>query len=263
MSTLGYFKMSLCVCVCVCVAPIRGLSVELSRLSGYEEMKCTVSNVFPAPRVTWATEPPTLEDLRPVTRMLANKQGLYTVDSRLKRLKGRPNLIYICKVTTSYGGPAWTASFREIEIKGAQGRDLTIPCHAPPYLNNPFLHWSFINGEEHSDILTYDSQSGKSVSTPPWDKHVELDGFRVPFGDGSLRLMDPQHLEHTGSYTCVFSVPHNTHTERTDVTIDGPVAPSYWWIVGLVIAVLVLALAVMLVYLKMKGKDELEEKKTA
>ena len=103
----------LCVCLCVRVAPIRGLSVELSRLSGYEEMKCTVSNVFPAPRVTWATEPPTFEDLRPVTRMLANKQGLYTADSRLKRLNGRPNLIYICKVTSSYGGPTWTASLRE------------------------------------------------------------------------------------------------------------------------------------------------------
>ncbi|KAF1373270.1 hypothetical protein PFLUV_G00258690 [Perca fluviatilis] len=245
-------------------APIRGLSVELSRLSGYEEMKCTVSNVFPAPRVTWATEPPTFEDLRPVTRMLANKQGLYTADSRLKRLNGRPNLIYICKVTSSYGGPTWTASLREREIKGAQGKDLTIPCHAPPYLNNPFLHWSFTNGEKHSQILTYGSQSGKSHSTPAWDNHVELDGFRVPFGDGSLRLMDPQHLVHTGSYTCVFSVPHNTHTERTDVTIDGPAgekrtteeSSNNGWIVGLVIAVLALALALagVLVYLKMKGR---------
>lgn len=242
-------------------APIRRLSLELSRLSGYEEMKCTVRNVFPAPRVTWATEPPTFEDLRPVTRMLADKQGLYTVDSRLKRLNGQPDLIYICRVMATYGGPGWTASLRErAEIRGIQGKDLTIPCSAPPYLNNPFLHWSFSNGEDPSHILTYDSQSGNSVSSPPWDRHVELDGFRVPFGDGSLRLMDPKHSEHTGSYTCVFSVPRNTHTERTDVTIDAPAGKhsslketSYWWIVGLVIAVLVLALAGMLVYLKVKG----------
>lgn len=72
-----------------------------------------VHNVFPAPRVTWATEPPTFEDLRPVTRILANKQKLYLVDSRLKRLNGHPDLIYICKVTSSYGGPTWTASLRE------------------------------------------------------------------------------------------------------------------------------------------------------
>ena len=112
------------------------------------------------------------------------------------------------------------------EIRGTEGRDLTIPCLAPPYLNNPFLHWSFSNGEDPSHILTYDSLTGRSVSSPPWDSHVELDGFRVPFGDGSLRLMDPKHSEHTGSYTCVFSVPHSTHTERTDVTIDSPVGEN-------------------------------------
>ncbi|XP_022623439.1 V-set domain-containing T-cell activation inhibitor 1-like [Seriola dumerili] len=241
-------------------APIRGLSLELSRLSGYEEMKCTVRNVFPAPRVTWTTEPATFEDLRPVTRMLADKHGLYTVDSRLKLLNGQSNLIYICRVTTPYGNPTWTASLREREIRGTQGTDLTIPCSSPSYLNNPSLEWSFFNGEDPSHILTYDSQSGDSIPSPPWDKHVELDGFRVPFGDGSLRLMDPKHSEHTGSYTCIFSMPHNTHTERTDLTIDGPVGekitsegPSHWWIVGLVVMGLVLALAGMLGYLKMKG----------
>ncbi|KAI3355485.1 hypothetical protein L3Q82_018321 [Scortum barcoo] len=243
-------------------APIQSLSLELSRLSGYEEMKCTIRNVFPAPRVTWVTEPPTFEDLRPVTRKTADKQGLFTVDSRLKTLNGQPDLIYICKVTMSYGSPAWTASLRERAIKGTKGKDLTIPCFAPPYLNNPFLHWSFSNGEDPSHILNYDSQSGRTKSSPPWDNHVELDGFRVPFGDGSLRLMDPKHPEHTGSYTCVFSVPHNTHTERTDVTINDPLdgrrvsggeAISHWWIIGLVIGVLLLALAGMLAYLKLKG----------
>ncbi|XP_072234624.1 HERV-H LTR-associating protein 2 isoform X2 [Leuresthes tenuis] len=242
-------------------APIRGLFLEQSRMSGYEEMKCTVRNVFPAPRVTWATEPPTFEDLRPVTRMLADKKGLYTVDSRLKRLKGQPDLIYICKVTTSYGGPAWTASLREREIRGTQGKDLTIPCSAPTYLNNPSLQWTFSNGEDFSRILTYDSRSGRSVSMPPWDNHMELDNFRVPFGDGALRLMDPKHLEHTGSYTCEFSVPYSSHTERNEVTIHDPEGEqrasedaSYWWVIGLVAAVLVLALAGMLAYLKLRGR---------
>ncbi|XP_054621529.1 CD276 antigen-like isoform X2 [Dunckerocampus dactyliophorus] len=241
-------------------APIQGLSLELYRLSGYEEMKCIVRNVFPPPRVTWATEPPTFEDLRPITRMLADKRGLYTADSRLRTLSGQPDLIYVCKVSTSYGGPTWTSSLREREIRGSEGRDLTIPCFAPPYLNNPTLHWSFTNGEDPAHILTYDSRSGDSVSTPPWDDHVELDGFRVPFGDGSLRLMDPDHAVHTGTYSCVFSVPYNTHTERTDVSIEGPTvnrstseAASYWWIVALAVAVLILGLVAMFAYLKLKG----------
>lgn len=100
-------------CVCVCVAPIRGLILEQSRMSGYEEMKCTVNNVFPAPRVTWETEPPTFESLRPVTRIIPNKMGLYSVDSRLKKLKGLPDIIYICKVTRLYSGQTWTASIRQ------------------------------------------------------------------------------------------------------------------------------------------------------
>lgn len=245
-------------------APIRGLSLELSRLSGFEEMKCIVHDVFPAPRVTWATEPPTFEDLRPVTRMLADKRGLYTVDSRLKMLSGQPNLIYICKVTTPYGGPPWTASLREREIRGRQGKDLTIPCSAPPYLNNPLLDWTFSNGKDDpSHILSFNSQSGQGESSSPWENHVELNGYMVRFGDGSLRLMDPDHSDHTGSYTCVFSMPYNSHTERTDVTIDDPTgqrsiseAPSYWWIFGVVAAVLVLAVAAMLVCLKFKGSTK-------
>ncbi|XP_019714612.1 uncharacterized protein LOC109509160 [Hippocampus comes] len=185
-------------------------------------MKCTVRDVFPPPRVTWATEPPTFEDLRPITRMLADKRGLYTADSRLKVLKGQPDLIYICKVTTSYGGPTWTSSLRERTITGNEGRDLTIPCFAPPYLNSPILHWSFSKGEDPAHILTYDSRSGHSTAAPAWEHHVELDGFRVPFGDGSLRLMDPEHTRHQGTYSCIFSMPYNTHTERSDVAINFP-----------------------------------------
>lgn len=245
-------------------APIRGLFLELSRLSGYEEMKCTVRDIFPAPRVTWATEPPTFEDLRPVTRMLANKKGLYTVDSRLKRLNGRPDLIYICKVTASYGGPAWTASLRERAVlRGSEGKDMTIPCSAPTYLNSPSLQWTFSSGEDPSHIITFDSRSGKSSPSPPWDNHVEMDVFRVPFGDGSLRLMDPKHSEHTGRYTCVFSTPYNKHTESTDITIDnssmdqrsGSDGASHLWIIGLVIGLLVLGLVGMLAYMKLRGRN--------
>lgn len=106
------------------------------------------------------------------------------------------------------------------EIRGTQGRDLTLPCKAPDYLTHPHLQWSFSNGEDPSHILTYDAKSGHSVSSVTWGDHVELDRFKVEFGDGSLRLMDPRHSQHTGSFVCVFSAPHSTHTERNDVTIN-------------------------------------------
>ncbi|XP_034023692.1 LOW QUALITY PROTEIN: uncharacterized protein LOC117508137 [Thalassophryne amazonica] len=238
-------------------ARIQGLTLELSRLSGYEEMKCSIDNVYPAPQVTWATEPPTFEVLRPLTRKMADKRGLYSVHSRLRRITGQPDLIYICKVTSPYGGPAWAASMREREIRGTEGRDLTIPCHAPSYLYNPSLRWSFSNGKDHANILTFEGQMKHSNSLPTWEGHVEVDGFKVLFGDGSLRLMDPDHLDHTGSYTCVLSMPYNTHTERSDIIIDVQQShsekASHWWIIVVVVAVLLLALVGMLVYLKMKG----------
>ncbi|XP_047193892.1 LOW QUALITY PROTEIN: uncharacterized protein LOC118098935 [Hippoglossus stenolepis] len=243
-------------------APIRGLTLELSRLSGYEEMKCSVRNVFPPPRVTWATEPPTFEDLRLVTRMLAKYRTVHG-GAVARCWNGHPDLIYIRKSHTT--GSGLTTSLREREIRGTQGRDLTIPCSAPFYLNHPSLEWSFSGGEDPSHILTYDSRSGHSVATAPWSSHVELDGFRVPFGDGSLRLMDPKHSEHTGSYTRRPSSPVQHARGAPTSSNDGPDAerntsdePSYWWILGLVIAGLIVALAAMLAFLKLRGKDGLQ-----
>lgn len=248
-------------------APIQSVVVELSRLSGYEEVKCSVRNVFPQPRVTWSTEPATFHDLRPTTRKQLDQSGLYAVDSRLRTLDGQTDLIYICTATSPYGGPAWTASYRHREIHGYEGKDLTLPCFAPSYLNSETLSWTFANSEDPKDILTYSVQSGGSV-TPgglsdallrEWAGHVELDGYRVQFGDGSLRLMDPEERRHSGSYSCVFSTETSKHTERLEVNISGtgkrsaPEQASYWWVVGLVVAILVLALVAMLVYLKCRG----------
>uniref|UniRef100_A0A669BIZ0 Ig-like domain-containing protein n=1 Tax=Oreochromis niloticus TaxID=8128 RepID=A0A669BIZ0_ORENI len=223
-----------------------------SRMSGYEEMKCAVNNVFPAPRVTWETEPPTFEALRPVTRIIPNKMGLYSVDSRLKKLKGLPDIIYICKVTSLYSGQTWTASIRQREIRESPGTDLTVPCAVPSYMNKPSLKWTFSNGEDLSTILTYDSWSENIISSPPWKSHAELDPFKISFGDSSIRLMDPKESEHTGRYTCVLSMPYGTHTEHKNSTKD---RPSYWWILGLVVGLLLLSLGGILVYRKLKGKD--------
>lgn len=107
-------------------------------------------------------------------------------------------------------------------MRESEGRDVTLPCFTTASLNKPHLHWSFSGGEEPFRILTYDAQSGRSAMPPPWDAHLELDAYRVPFGDGSLRLMDPRGAEHSGSYSCVFAEQRYTHTERTDLTVVAP-----------------------------------------
>uniref|UniRef100_A0A3P9M8W8 Ig-like domain-containing protein n=1 Tax=Oryzias latipes TaxID=8090 RepID=A0A3P9M8W8_ORYLA len=237
----------------VCAAPIRGLFLEMSRLSGFEEMKCIVQDVFPAPRVTWETEPPTLEAFKPFTRMTADKRGLYTVDSRLKKIEGKPDLIYICKMTPPYGGPAWTSSLREREIKGSEGKDLTLPCSAPTYLNKPSLQWTFSSSNESTQILTYNSQSGRSITLSPWEEQVELDVYNVHFGDGSVRLMNPHRSRNAGGYTCVFSTPYSSHTERNKVTFSSEKDTSFWWIFGLVAGLLLLVLTGLFAFLKLRA----------
>ncbi|MEQ2279271.1 hypothetical protein AMECASPLE_007641, partial [Ameca splendens] len=146
-------------------------------------------------------------------------------------------------------------------ITGTEGRDLTIRCLAPTYLNNPILFWTFSRNDKSTLILSYDSRSGHSFSLPSWVNQVELDAYRAAFGDGSLRLMDPKHSEHSGSYICEFSVGQSKHIERNQVTIDEPHGqrsvsekPSYWWILGVVAAVLVVALAGLLAFVKLRGR---------
>uniref|UniRef100_A0A3B4BL69 Ig-like domain-containing protein n=1 Tax=Periophthalmus magnuspinnatus TaxID=409849 RepID=A0A3B4BL69_9GOBI len=241
-------------CIISLIAPIRSLSMELSRLSGFEEIKCSVRNVFPPPRVTWSTEPPTFHSLQPLTRKQLEGSGLYEVDSRLRTL-GQKDLIYICTATSPYSDESWSASYRhrgEGDLRGSEGKDLTLPCFAPSYLNSQTLSWTFSNSDAPKHILTYSVQSGEAVSSQEWAGHVELDGLRVQFGDGSVRLMDPEEEHHTGMYSCVFSTQRSTHTETIEVTISGT-DPSYWWVVGLIVAILVVAVVIMLVYLKIRG----------
>ncbi|XP_019897240.3 butyrophilin-like protein 2 [Esox lucius] len=242
-------------------APIQALSVELYRLSGYEEMKCTTRDVYPAPHVSWATDPPAARPLRPITRKISDRKGLYVVDSRLRKLQSQSEITYICTVNSSYGTQAWTASVREREIRGEEGKDLTIPCKAPPHLHHASLSWSFTNHSEPALILTYDSRSRHTSALMPWEGRMHLDPLRVSLGDGSLRLVKPESREHTGVYTCVYAAPQMTHTENTGVKIisagtgermllqDSP----RWWTVAVVIAALALALTGILIFLKVRG----------
>lgn len=238
-------------------APIRSLALELSKQSGFEEIKCATRGVYPAPRITWSTDPPTSKGLQPITRKLADRQGLYAVDSRLKRPQDQSKLTYICQVDSSYGTRVWTASLKEREISWKEKRNLTIPCHAPSDLHNPSLSWSFTNHNKPVIIATHNSLSPQSLSSEPWRGHVVLD----PSGDGSLRLIDPDSLEHTGIYTCVYSSPKSTYTELIHVNFSSvkgeerSAGESRWWIVALVVAVLVLALVGILGYLKIRSSQ--------
>uniref|UniRef100_A0A671R548 Ig-like domain-containing protein n=1 Tax=Sinocyclocheilus anshuiensis TaxID=1608454 RepID=A0A671R548_9TELE len=183
------------------------LNLETTRLSGFEEVICSSRDVYPAPRVNLFTEPASLPDsFQPFTRKTADKQGLYSVESKLKKLK---DLTYICLVQSFYRSQTWRASLVE-------GQDFIIPCVAPWNLQNFTLTWSFIKEHKSSTIYTYDSLTQRSSSV--WKK-VRLVTPRGRGGDGSLQLHNPLSLEHTGTYTCILSAHQTKHEVHTRVNI--------------------------------------------
>uniref|UniRef100_A0AAR2LMN3 HERV-H LTR-associating 2b, tandem duplicate 1 n=1 Tax=Pygocentrus nattereri TaxID=42514 RepID=A0AAR2LMN3_PYGNA len=205
-------------------AHIHSVNIDITRLSGFEEVKCSTQDVYPAPRVTWSTEPPTPSDkLRPLTRIMANKQGLYTVESKLKRLKGLSNFTYICTINSSYSARTWRTSLKETEINSAEGKDLTIPCKAPWIMQNFTLTWTFklTTANETTVICTYDSET--QLMSNQWKGRARVDGRTMQTGDASLQLLNPQSVEHTGTYTCIITGLQRRHEGQTVVNVTSPV----------------------------------------
>ncbi|XP_043082647.1 uncharacterized protein hhla2b.1 [Puntigrus tetrazona] len=196
-------------------APIQSVSLETTRLSGFEEVICFSRDVYPAPRVNLFTEPAGLPDsLQPFTRKTADKQGLYSVKSKLKKLK---DLTYICLIQSFYRSQTWKASLQEKEIFSVEGKDFIIPCAAPWKLQNFTLTWSFTKEHKSSTIYTYDSLTQRSSSL--WKEKVRLVTPRGRDGDGSLQLRNPLSPEHTGTYTCILSAHQAKHEVHTRVSI--------------------------------------------
>ncbi|XP_077100182.1 HERV-H LTR-associating protein 2 isoform X4 [Siphateles boraxobius] len=99
-------------------APIHSVSLETTRLSGFEEVICSTRAVYPAPRVTFFTEPAVLPDaLHSFTRKTADKQDLYSVESKIRKLE---DLTYICLVQSFYKSQTWRTSLQEKAIRQAE-----------------------------------------------------------------------------------------------------------------------------------------------
>ncbi|XP_073686681.1 HERV-H LTR-associating protein 2 [Garra rufa] len=237
-------------------APIHSVRLETTRLSGFEEVKCSSQDVYPAPRVNLFTEPAVLPDsLQPFTRKTANKQGLYSVESKLKKLK---DLTYICLVQSFYRSQTWRASLQEKEIYSVEGQDFIIPCVAPWNLQSFTLTWSFTKDHKSITIFTYDSLTQQSSSI--WKEKVRLVATRGQGGDGSLQLHNPS-LEHTGTYTCILSSHQTKHEIHTKVNFtpetaekqQGESSPQWWIPTAAITGFAVTAVAAIIGIIKCKA----------
>ncbi|XP_072515217.1 HERV-H LTR-associating protein 2 [Salminus brasiliensis] len=236
-------------------APISRISIETNP-TGY--VQCSTHGVFPAPVLTWSTEPQ-VSSLQPVTRMSADSDGLYSVDSTLK--KQSSPLTYICTIISKYSSQTWKASLLQTEIAGKDGQDLIIPCVAPKKMKNFNLTWTFAKTGKNKDILTYNSQTRTIVNH--WDSDAEVELDKAQMGDGSLYLDDLEGSKYSGNYTCMFSGPQVKYTVQTSVNIDSSQAvaqtgksKSNLWVLAVVVAGVALLGVLYYIYRKYRGKSK-------
>lgn len=78
-----------------------------------ETATCSSHNIYPAPRVTWATEPPSAQEtLENSTIKTTDHRGLFHVESTLRILGNLSNHTYICSFTSADKTQVWTASWK-------------------------------------------------------------------------------------------------------------------------------------------------------
>nr|XP_023693687.1 CD276 antigen homolog [Paramormyrops kingsleyae] len=233
-------------------APVRFVTVEMAP-SPVRQLKCTSRDIYPAPRLQWSMEPALpLQALRPSTRMVAERSGLYSVQSTLGILENLSGRTYICTVIGSYGTQISRASLSERDVTGIEGQALSIPCLAPMDLQNFTLSWAFMMSGQPTVFLNFSSRTGEVANN--WADRVRLDPAQAQSGDGSLKLQNSQEMK--GTYTCIFSTDHSKHQVyihlRTSGAEAGQSHARLWIIVVVVIALLLLG-AMILLYTKKKG----------
>ncbi|KAL2085860.1 hypothetical protein ACEWY4_019180 [Coilia grayii] len=239
-------------------APMQSLALETTRLSGYEEVLCLTRNVYPAPQLSWSTQPPMAKDAMKYTLHKRETKGLYTLESKLRKLRGVASLTYVCTVSAAYGAQTWRASLTETDMSSTEGGDLTLPCVAPAdLLPNFTLTWSFLPTDQSSVILTYNSS--RHWVAEAWGGHVQLDTLAVKSGNGSLRLRNLYTKQHTGIYTCSFTAPKHTHVAHIRLNVTSirsekvqTEESNSWWIAAVVVAVLAVAMAAIVGIVKLK-----------
>ncbi|KAL6473307.1 hypothetical protein MHYP_G00194950 [Metynnis hypsauchen] len=230
-------------------ALIQLVKIELTE----EKVTCLAQNIYPAPHLFWSTEPPTdPASLHNYTSNTADSKGLFTIESAVSILGNITQYAYFCSVVSADGSQVWTASVkRQDELFGEEGSALLIPCMVPQPRHNFTLTWTFIRTNDPVIIFTYDSRTRKMSN--PWENRADMDMEQVHMGNGSLTLLSPESLSHTGVYTCTFSsfqMKHQVQT-RVNVTVrvtdaDENVCRRSWWGTAASVFIFVLTISVAL-----------------
>uniref|UniRef100_A0A672GZT2 HERV-H LTR-associating 2a, tandem duplicate 2 n=1 Tax=Salarias fasciatus TaxID=181472 RepID=A0A672GZT2_SALFA len=192
-----------------------------------ELVTCSSQNIYPVPHVTWATDPPSAQEvLENSTIKTTDHKGLYTVESVLRMLGNLSNHTYFCSFISADKTQVWTASWKNQEaITQEEGHALSVPCIAPHNVQNFSLVWTFSSSSEPTVIIKYDNRTRHTHNL--WESQAALDPDLLLLGDGSLLLHRPDVEQHSGTYTCTFSGLQSRHIVQTKVNITVASIPSH------------------------------------
>ncbi|XP_056266133.1 HERV-H LTR-associating protein 2 isoform X1 [Pseudoliparis swirei] len=184
-----------------------------------ELVTCSSHSIYPAPQVTWATDPPSArEALDNATLKTTDHKGLLALESTLRILGNLSSYTYFCSFTAADKTQVWTASRKNQEVMTQEeGHALSIPCIAPHSLQNFSLTWTFAVSSEPAVILRYETKTRLTFNL--WEGLAELDQDSLLLGNGSLLLHKPGIEEQSGTYTCTLSGLQSRHVVQTRVNI--------------------------------------------
>ncbi|XP_058499641.1 V-set domain-containing T-cell activation inhibitor 1-like [Solea solea] len=209
--------------------PVREVDVELSG----KVVICAAEGIYPAPTLTWSTDPPTdVQLLKSKTNTHKNKLGIYDIHSSLKLTTNIRGHTYICSVANDVNNKTVFLKHEDSVVAPGYGR-VTIFCSLPyTALQSYNLTWIFGRSEAIALMRVVDENSQVEIQDQ-WRHYV---AGNVSFLDGlQLQSLTP---EHKGNYTCVVSTPDKTYITWTNVTIiEEPIQYMYIFIIiGLIMA---------------------------
>ncbi|CAK6970256.1 Hypothetical predicted protein [Scomber scombrus] len=192
-------------------APVREVDAEF----GPSSVICKAEGIFPAPTLTWSTDPPSDPQLlQNKTKSQKNQLGCYDIESSLMLVERNTiKQTYICCVSS--GTNTKTLFLKhEASIQASPGGDVLIPCSFPRHVLQSFqLTWRF----GRSDPIVSINITNQKPQVKVWDQwksHVS-NGVAA---SSSLKLSGLKS-EHQGTFTCEVSTPEQKYVTQTDITL--------------------------------------------
>ncbi|XP_044195840.1 CD276 antigen-like [Thunnus albacares] len=184
-------------------APVRKVDIQQVE----NKITCRSEGIYPEPKLTWSTSPPSKETLQGKTEAQQTEQKLYNISSSLILSDNAAGLTYICTVSTQRS--RLKASLKTLPPITGSGTEQTITCTAS---NTPQtgLVWIF----NHSQTIL--TQTGANVSytvSEEWRQQVK--GVSK---SGDLTLKNLSSI-HDGIYTCELSNAEETYYGNTFLKI--------------------------------------------